>query len=500
MEDSGWKVGLCSAATGKFLTAEPFGFKLNVSASSLKKRQTWTLVPDAHTESFVALRSHLNRYLSADKDGNVTACAESVDTEERFAVEYSSEGGARLALRSVLHGWYFSGEGDQVRCFARSPVWWKCQLALHPQVHLKNLNRGRYLRLGDGEISGDRVNPWGAESLITLMQSADGRVAIRASDGSYLSRTGELSAEMSEEVLLSPEFHCGAAPGLAFKDSNGRYLTNTGSSGTTKTKNQNVTKDELFVLEASYPQVAVKAFNGRYASVKQGQDLNVNQSEIEATETYQLEFVSSTGKWRFRTKDDKFWRLSAVANGVNASGDAGDATTQFELEHLAKGFVAIKSSNGYYLSAKKLGAVNAVGAEVRAEETFQLVLLNRPIAVFRCDFGFVGVRNGRLECNLSSYDAFQLEAADSGFYHIKGEPPGCGTSGVGNSGPEGYWIIQGDFSISFKGAAPEEFIFQFHSRSRVAILAHNGCYVRGEQNGTVRADATEITEACLWEY
>ncbi|PAA55918.1 hypothetical protein BOX15_Mlig019880g3, partial [Macrostomum lignano] len=479
-----WRVGLRNAS-GKFLTAEPFGFKLNASGASLKMRQTWVLVPDPEHPSTVCLKSHLNRFLSTDKDGLVSCSSEEAGPETRFIIEYAGDG-VQWALKSAQHGLYFSGEEDRVKCFSKAPVWWTCQLALHPQVHVKNLNRGRYLRLGSGEISADRVNPWGAESLITLMKR-DGRVAIRASDGRYLARGGELLDRLDEaESLFSIQVHCGPCPGLAFKDSAGRFLTNIGATGTSKTKNQTVSKDELFVLEDSYPQIAVKAFNGRYASIKQGQDLNANQSDIDVTETYQLEFHAASGKWRFRTKDDKFWKLSTVGNGISATGDSRDQSTLFAMEYQPKGRVALKCSNGSYLSAKKLGAVNATGSEVKSEEQFQLVLLNRPIVVFRCDFGFVGIKNGRLECNLVSYDAFNLEVSDSGFYHIRGS--------------EGFWCVQADGSISFKGERPEEFLLEFRSRSCVAIQASNGCYVRGEQNGTMRADADEIRAACLWEY
>uniref|UniRef100_A0A1I8IXI9 Fascin domain-containing protein n=1 Tax=Macrostomum lignano TaxID=282301 RepID=A0A1I8IXI9_9PLAT len=220
-----------------------------------------------------------------------------------------------------------------------------------------------------------------------------------------------------------------------------------------------------------------------------GQDLNANQTDIGDTETYQLEFQA--GRWRFRTRDDKFWRLSAIGTGISGNGEARDPSTLFEMQPLPRGRVSLRCSNGAYLAAKKLGALNAAaGGESSAgrrpaeEEQFRLVLLNRPVLVFRCGYGFIGVRGSRLECNLATYDMFQLEHSANGYF-IKSS--------------DGYWSILGDASISFRSSRPEEFVFEFCNRSCVAILAQNGCYVRGEQNGTVRADSSAITDNCLWE-
>ncbi|PAA64779.1 hypothetical protein BOX15_Mlig020481g1 [Macrostomum lignano] len=509
-----WKIGLRNAS-GRYLTAEPFGYKLNVSGSALRQRQTWVAVPDPARECLY-FKSHLGRFLSADADGNVACSRDKPGVEERFLVERHGRDARLWALRSLQFGYYLAGEEDRLHCFAKSPAWWTCHLALHPQVHVKNLNRGRYLRLdvdeddetdaaeaegdedaGGGGYSGgrqllcDRCNPWGPGALITLQQQPDGRVAIRASDGSLLASNGRLVAsELSERTLFCLDLRAGPSSGLAFRDSAGRYLTNVGALGLTRTKNSTVGRDELYVLEDSFPQVAVQAFNGRYASIRQGQDLNANQTDIGDTETYQLEFQA--GRWRFRTRDDKFWRLSAIGTGISGNGEARDPSTLFEMQPLPRGRVSLRCSNGAYLAAKKLGALNAAaGGESSAgrrpaeEEQFRLVLLNRPVLVFRCGYGFIGVRGSRLECNLATYDMFQLEHSANGYF-IKSS--------------DGYWSILGDASISFRSSRPEEFVFEFCNRSCVAILAQNGCYVRGEQNGTVRADSSAITDNCLWEY
>jgi len=51
-----WEMGIVNGA-GKYLTAETFGFKLNVSATTLKKKQIWTIIPDTNADYFF-IKSH----------------------------------------------------------------------------------------------------------------------------------------------------------------------------------------------------------------------------------------------------------------------------------------------------------------------------------------------------------------------------------------------------------------------------------------------------------
>lgn len=263
-----WQVGFFNS-NGRYLTAEPFNFKLNVSGVSLKKRQTWVLVPDPQ-EEFIYLKSHLGRYLSSDSNGVVSCESENQGPEERFQIEYCPKGGEKWAFKHSQYNLYLSGADDHIRCFSKTPVWWGVQLAVHPQVHVKNLNRQRYAHLEDDEIHGTKTIPWTHESLITL-ECRDGTVAVRTCDGRYLKWDGSLVAAPEKETSYQLVVKCGSNPGLAFRDGNGRYLTFVGATGTMKTRNRAIGKDELFVLQDSYAQVAVKAFNGKYASVRQGE-------------------------------------------------------------------------------------------------------------------------------------------------------------------------------------------------------------------------------------
>jgi hypothetical protein len=60
------KVGLINSA-GKYLTAETFGFKINASSATFRKKQLWTIEPDTAEADTVYVKSHLGRYLSGDK-------------------------------------------------------------------------------------------------------------------------------------------------------------------------------------------------------------------------------------------------------------------------------------------------------------------------------------------------------------------------------------------------------------------------------------------------
>lgn len=268
-----WKVGFMNNVN-KYLTAETFGFKVNVSGVALKKKQIWCIEQDAD-QDFIYIKSGLGRYMTSDKYGNVTVEAEEKEEDAKFKVEYSLDG--RWAFKHVVHGNYLAGTEDNVKCFDKNrgdKNWWSIQLYVHPQIHLRNVNRKRYAHLNSdtNELQCTELVPWGFDSLLFL-DFVDGRYTIRTCDKRYLSRDGTLQDVADDNAKFYMEIHFGC---LAFKDCEERYLTAVGQ-GTIKSRNKSISKDELFTIEDSHPQCQIISpcigKTPKSVSVKQGKSL-----------------------------------------------------------------------------------------------------------------------------------------------------------------------------------------------------------------------------------
>lgn len=470
----------------RYLTAEAFGFKVNASGNSMKKKQIWTLEQDEQDGQVVFLRSHLGRYLGSDKDGKISCGEEKPDADCRFLIVPQSDG--RWALQSEPYQRYFGGSADYLSCFSQAigeQELWAVHLALHPQASLLSVARKRYAHLSstDGEISVDSNIPWGVDSLVTLVY-VDGKYSLKTCDSRFLSNDGKLVKESSNSTSFTLELKSGK---LAFKDSEGKYLSPVGPTGTLRSgRCSKPSKDELFDLEESHPQVVFQAANKRYVSVKQGVSISANQDAETDMETFQMEIDKKTKKAMFRTNGGSYWTL--VSHGeIQSTASEVEVTTMFDIEWNGKR-VALKASNGKFICAKKNGQLSAVSDTVGDDELFLMKLINRPILILRGENGFVchHKNSNTLDANRSIYDIFSLLFND-GAYHIK-------------SASGKYWYISSNGLVCSDGEKSEDFFLEFVEHGRLAIKGSNGKYLRGDQGGTLMGGGTCVDAASLWEY
>ncbi|XP_061882554.1 fascin-like [Entelurus aequoreus] len=471
----------------KYLTAETFGFKINASAGSLKKKQTWTLEQTGEDGSVVFLLSHLGRYLAADKDGKVTADAEARSPDCRFLIAAHEDG--RWSLQSEPHGRYLGGGQDRITCFAQASSAaerWGVHLAVHPQVNLYSVARKRFVRLGaaQGEVSVDRDAPWGVDSLITLVYR-DQRYHLETSDNRFLRGDGGLAAATEADTGFVLEFRSGK---VAFRDCGGRYLAPVGPTGTVKSgKVTRVGKDELFGLERSRAQVVLTAANDRNVSTRQGMDLSANQDEEGDQEVFQLEMSPEDRKCAFRTAAGKYWTLTP-SGGLQCTASTKSANSYFDLEW-RDGRVCVRAANGKYVTAKRNGQLAATVDNQGEAEHFLMKLINRPIIVLRGEHGFIGARKAgvaTLDSNRASYDVFQLEFLN-GAYAIK-------------DWQGKYWRVGDDSAVSCSEGSPTHFLFEFCDLNKMAVRVSGGKYLKGDHAGGLKAIADSLDSATLWEY
>uniref|UniRef100_A0A4W6CSS1 Fascin n=1 Tax=Lates calcarifer TaxID=8187 RepID=A0A4W6CSS1_LATCA len=461
---------------GRYLTAEAFGFKVNASAPSLKKKQIWTLEQDSQDTQVVYLRSHLGRYLASDKDGKVTCEADGHNSDCRFLIVAQSDG--RWALQSEQHLRFFGGSRDYLSCFAQiitDAELWAVHLALHPQANLLSVARKRYAHLSmeDGEIAVDLNIPWGVAALLTLVY-LDGKYCLKTCDGRFLSNDGKLLTESGRATL-------------AFKDCEGKYLSPMGPTGTLRSgRCSKPGKDELFDLEESHPQVVLTAANGRYVSIRQGVSLAANQEDETDMETFQMEIDKETKKCTFRTSQGNYWALVAHG-GIQSTATEVSANTMFAVEWFGHK-VALKANNGKYICTKKNGQLLAVSDAIGDDEQLTLKLINRPMLILRGENGFIchHKNSNTLDASRSIYDIFTLQHSN-GAYHIKG------VDGR-------FWYVNSAGLVCSDGEAPEDFTLELLEHGRLAIRGKNGKYLRGDQGGTLKGDGLSLSSSALWEY
>lgn len=478
-----WTFGLINSS-GKYLTAESFQHKITANGTTLKKKQIWTLVRIGGNT--VALKNHAGTYLSIDKDGNVSGAGDEIGGDQKLTLETNKDG--KVSIKSS-YGRYLGGSGDNISGFDKTcdeTNYYTIHLAMHPQINLYNVNRRTFCHLVEDEIRCNEEIPWGFDALI-ILEFHDGKYALRAANGKLLDRRGKLVDQINADSTYTLVF---SEAQVAFRDRSGKYLTAVGSMATVQARRDTIGKDELFVLMDSHPQMSLTASNGKLVAIRDTVEVRANQSEVTDKEIFQMEAIdrsdkSGNCKWAFRSSNKKYWSASP---GLKADKESISEAAQFEVVWQGP-MIALKSvQSGKYISVKSNGKMSADSAELTDDCKFVFDFINRPLLVLRGSYGFVGVKgnSGMLECNRSHYDVFHV-TCKNGSFNIQGaNGKFMGTDGSG--------------CMTVCSDTPVDFFFELRAHTHMAILAPNGKYLQGSQNGGFAANGGGISNSTLWEY
>jgi len=476
--------GLLSS-TGKYLTAEKFGNQISVTGTSLRVKQMWTFVQDTEGGSKGYLRSPQNKYLETNKHGDVICENDEKEPSYVFDVTVTDDG--KWTFRDVF-GKYLAGNADRLYTTmdqkTNTEYYWAIHLAAHPQVNMKSVSRKRYVHHQDDELRCNEDIPWGHDAVMTL-EFINGKYCIRCSNGILNGVTGEVSAARGDDSMFVLSIHDNS---VAFRATNGKYLTVYGPSGKLIAMKGSVGKDELFLLEQSKAQCVLLASNEKKVSHRQGVDLTANQfmeAEDEDTETFQVGYhEGDRNKVTFQANDNKYWKVDGKGVKVNATNVSPECL--FQIEWVGNK-VALKS-NDKYLKITSGGTVQP-SADSNSDPTalFQFELVNRHILVLRCEHGYIGMQSGgnKISCNRGNHDAMQVEHVD-GYYKLK-------------AANGSFWLVGND-EVLTTGAEGSLFVFELCGQSKMVIRLKDGKCLAGDHNGTVKANGESEDRSTIWEY
>jgi len=511
-------MGLRNRANGKYLTQETFGYSLNVTASSLRKKQIFFLLPaEAGT---VYIKSNLGRYLYALADGSWLGDAERPTADAVWTIEPQQSGTWALKSR---HGFYANVQGETLTAFTKvlpkdRSGEWVVHLAMHPQVNIFNVMRKRYVSCvvdveKDPEFKSAQLQaiediPWGEDALMDFVffdQHPDGRYGIMAFTGQFLSGSGKLvpySANPPKECFFLLGFHDDA---ISLRDEQGHYLSCVGANGVLKASKDKITKDELFQLSDSEPQFEIQAAvptKGKGVQIKQvsirsSTEVKADQVTVQDTERFQLEIdPSGSGKVAFKANNRLYFGVTGDGTISVTNKDKGP-NEYFTVQWLGNRCKLI-ANNGKYVALRTTGpesgsngALVANGNGSDPSSLFNIILINRPKLTLRGQYGFVGRKgkSNRVEVNKANGSTFTLKNVDGGY--IIGH--------IDEDNVQTYWNVDRD-GLALSGS-PAVFHLEFVERSKFLIKhAETGKYLEGEQAGGFRATGSAAGPNTLWEY
>ncbi|XP_041112246.1 fascin-3-like [Polyodon spathula] len=484
------KVGIVSTL-GKYLTSEYYANCVTAAGCEMRTNQIW----DVEIQSFrgsqvvVALKGSRGLRLVVDLDGSVSCGASCTEPQNLFLLTFQPNG--KWSFKSLATGTHLEADGEDVICVSENVrdehLWTPC-IAIHSHVVFFNIRSHLYLQADpeEDQVWAGATYPFNERcGFVMLFDKDKGKYHLRTSDGLYVSSVKKLVSKPSEKTALT--FHLRPGYLASFFDDCGSRLFPHGRSGALLPGNIHINKDEWFVIKRNPCLITLKALNKNYATVTCGVEVYANRNKPDSHSLFELEVNPRTELVKIQTPKGRYLTLRG-SNSVIADGDGDESNSLFEVEW-RYGKVCFQASNGMYLTVKPIGLITASSPEVGPNEQFVVQLANRPFLMMRGKYGYVGksIHHAVLQCNLPEPEQISLIPCKHGFYHFKGSN--------GN-----FWTMTENDTFKADGNVVLNFCIEIRGINLLAILAPNGCYLRGENSGVLSATGQTIDEDCLWEF
>lgn len=353
---------------------------------------------------------------------------------------------------------------------------------------MRNAGSKRYLCLEGGELRINKDVAWGPEAVVTL-EEVHGQYAIRSCSHEYLDQSGRMVEEPSESSLFGLVIKGGR---VAFQDVDGNFLSVGGPSNSLASRRDKISRDELFILEPSRPQVSLTSYCNdlKVAFHETRGDIVADGDMTDDAVYFQLESGENEGIWYIRTHQDKLWQVVERGSAIRAETDEESEAAQFQLEYVDDKAVIKSVKSGKYVTVKQNGHLQASADEPTEDSQFVLELVNRPAFVLQGPRGFVCQRDdsAALSCNNLTAEVFRVESR-RGRYSL-------------STDDEKYWSLSDDGDhIEAESVVPVAFSLQFVSETQFRIQTTESTFLCHSHDTDLMITAKEAqSSTAQWNY
>ncbi|XP_061438611.1 fascin-3 [Rhineura floridana] len=363
---------------------------------------------------------------------------------------------------------------------------WMPQLAMHAHVVLFNPSSQLYART-DPELNRvwvDTPVPY-PEECSFILRFRNGVCHLETSNHKFVSRLEKLAKKPSTETA----FHLNLKPGcqVFLSDRDGRILYPQGSRGLLCLGDSPEDNEEWFVIKRCPQWVSLKTRAKKYLSVICDSEVYAGSKKVTPMSTFLFEVDPDAKTVQLKDVHHKYLAQRQFKS-VMADGYCKEPETKFcVLWHYGKIF--LRALNGRYLGTLPVGMVVARAVDPGPSEEFGVHLANRSFLVLRGRYGYVGSSSCHeaLQCNLLEPDCIELLPCRHSVYHFQ-------------SRGKSFWSLTSERTFKTWGKFALNFCLEIRGNNLLAVLAPNGYFLRGDQEGTLMADSEEVTEECLWEF